>query len=153
MQSLTKHSKEPVIAKNAISMTSRVNPKFKAPDDMPHLEKAIRICLGLPFYGKASGQIPYAYVWDDATGAYQPNLEVFKLLWQARRYLYTSSLREVTDWLNLKASKLNYNVPISHMGLRNLMIMRPPLEECLIPQEEKEKIVESITAWNKSQKD
>lgn len=151
MQTITKISGEPKVAKNAIDMVSRVNPKFHFPGDMQRLEKALRICLGLPFQTH-NGQTPYGYEWSEKDNAYMPRQEIFNLLWQARRYLYTSSLREVTDWLNLKANKLGYTVPISHMGLRNLMIMRPPLEECLLSTDEKEKLIESINTWNKLQK-
>lgn len=148
----TKISFEPKVAKNAIDMVSRVNPKFHFPSDLDAVEKTLRICLGLPFKRTQGGQVPYGYTWDETTSLYQPNAEVFKLLWQARRYLYTSSLREVTDWLNLKANKLGYTTPISHMGLRNLMVMRPVMEEALLPVEQKEKLIESLVAWNNLQK-
>lgn len=151
-KSLTKVSREPKVAKNAIDLVSRVNPKFHFPKDLRHIEKALRICLGLPIIGKQGGQVPYAYTWDEESQTYKSNKDIFALLWQARRYLYTSSIREVTDWLNLKARKFNYNVSISHMGLRNLMVMRPPYEECLLPEEEREKILESLISWNKFQK-
>lgn len=152
MNSLTKISVEPKVAKNAIDVVSRINPKFHFPGDMQRLEKNIRFCLALPIHGKVGGQLPYAYTYNAANDTYEPHKEVFALLWQARRYLYTSSLREVADWLNLKTSKLGYTQNISHMGLRNLMVMRPPMEECLMPDAEKEKLIESIVAWNKIQK-
>jgi len=152
MSTITKISEEPKVAKNAIDMVSRINPRFHAPGDLSHVEKSLRICLGLPILNKQGGQIPYGYTWDEASQSYLPNLDVFKILWQARRYLYTSAIREVTDWVNLKVSKLANTQSISHQGLRNLMIMRPPLEECLLPQEDKEKIIESIILWNKLQK-
>lgn len=148
-QSLTQISEEPKVAKNAVDMVSRLNPKYHFPGTMKLLERQIRISLGLPFKGRMGGQTAYGYTYNESTDTYEANEEVFKLLWQARRYLYTSALREVTDWLNVKAEKFGYNQQISHAGLRNLMILRPPFEEGLLPTEEKEKLLESLTQWNR----
>ena len=148
MSTLTDISAEPKVARHAMSMVSRINPKYHFPDDMTRLERQVRICLGLPFPDKLTGQVPYGYVYRPETNINEPLPEVFNLLWQARRYLYTSPLRETADWLNFKTTKLGYNIKISHMGLRNLMIMRPPFEECLLPMDEKEKIVTSLCQYN-----
>ncbi len=131
-----------------IELVSRVNPKYHFPLNLKMLERQIRISLGLPFYGKMGGQTAYGYIYNEATDCYEPLPEVFNLLWQARQYLFTSSLREVADWLNFKAEKAGYTATISHMGLRNIMILRPPFEECVLPAEEKEKILSSLCQFN-----
>lgn len=129
-------------------LVSRINPKFHGPLNMKMLERQIRISLGLPFFGKMGGQIAYGYTYNDTTDCYEPLPEIFNLLLQARQYLYTSSLRETTDWLNFKTEKLGYTDKVSHMGLRNIMILRPPYEECLLPIEERENIINSICQYN-----
>jgi len=144
----TSISEEPKIAKNAIDVVSRINPKYHFPSDCVSLEKQLRIAFGLPFTGKTGGHVAYGYTYNKDTDTYVPNDDVFSLLWQARRYLYTSSLREVADWLNVKAEKYGYTQKISHMGLGNVMVVRPPYEECLLPKQEKEKILESLIKWN-----
>lgn len=141
-------SKEPKVAKNAVDVVSRINPKYKFPSDAKALERQLRICFGLSFKGRMGGQIAYGYIYDETTDTYIPQPEVFKLLWQARRYLYTSSLREVADWLNHKTLKIGYGQSISHHGLRNVMILRPPFEECLLSSEEKEKLIAALCQWN-----
>src|SRR6267154_2521882 len=97
--SITKYSREPKIAKNAVDLVSRVNPKYHFPGSFKLLERDLCICLGLPFKGQMGGHVAYGYDYNKSTDTYEPNTEIFKLLWQARRYLYTSSLREVCDWL------------------------------------------------------
>lgn len=139
---------EPKVAKNAVDMVSRINPKYHFPSDMKMLEREIRICLGLPVKGRMGGFVPYGYIYDEATDVYQPIPEVFDLLWQARRFLYTSTLREVTAWLNFKAAKIGVTKELSHMGLRNIMVIRPPFEEHSLPIEEREKMIESLCQWN-----
>lgn len=136
-----------------IELVSRVNPKYHFPIDMKMLERQLRISLGLPFFGKMGGQTAYGYIYNEVTDCYEPLPEVFALLWQARQYLFTSSLREVADWLNYKTEKLGYKSKISHMGLRNVMILRPPYEECLLPVEDKEKLLRTITQWNQETMD
>lgn len=136
-----------------IELVSRIQPKYHFPINMKMLERQIRISLGLPFKGKMGGVVAYGYIYNEATDTYEPIPELFKLLWEARQFLFTSSLREVADWLNYKAEKAGEQSKISHMGLRNLMILRPPFEECLLPVEEREKIVESLCHWNQKQKD
>lgn len=131
-----------------LELVSRIQPKYHFPINMKMLERELRISLGLPFKGKMGGQVAYGYVYNENTDTYEPLPEVFALLWQARQYLFTSSLREVTDWLNYKTEKAGYTVRISHMGLRNVMILRPPFEECQLPVEEREKIIESICQYN-----
>ena len=148
-KSLTTISREPVAAKNAVDIVSRINPKYFFPGNLKSLERQIRMSLGLPVVGRFGGQIPYGYTYNKDNDTYEPVQEVFDLLWQARRYLYSSSLREVADWLNFKSEKLGYTETISHMGLRNRMILSPVYEEALLPQEEKEKIIESICLMNK----
>lgn len=150
MSSLTSISGEPKVAKNAVDLVSRVNPKYHFPGNMRLLERQLRISFGLPFTGRMGGQVAYGYEYIEATDTYEPNDEVFNLLWQARRYLYTSPLRETTDWLNFKAKKIGYEQKISHAGLRNVMILRPPFEECLLPRAEKEKIIASLIQWNQT---
>ncbi len=145
--SLTPISKEPTVAKHAIDVVSRLNPKYHFPVDLKSLERHLRISLGLPFKKRIQGIIPYGYEYDSETDTYNPNPVVFDLLWQARRYLYTSSLREVADWLNFKCKNANIDQQISHEGLRNLFTLRPPYEECLLPTEEKEQILASLTQW------
>lgn len=147
MSTLTDISKEPKIARHAIDLVSRINPKVHFPGTITQMERQLRMCLGLPFPKKLTGQTAYGYSYNAERDMYEPLPEVFSLLWQARRYLYASPIRETTDWLNYKVKKLGYESTISHMGLRNLMIMRPPYEECLLPVEEKEKIIESLTSW------
>jgi len=132
-----------------IDVVSRINPKYHFPLNLPMLERQIRISLGLPFYGKMGGQIAYGYTYNESTDCYEPLPEVFALLLQARQYLFTSPLRETSEWLNFKTTKLGYDVKISHMGLRNIMILRPPFKECLLPPEEKEKIIEGLCHFNK----
>lgn len=144
----TSISHEPTPAKNAVDVVSRINPKYHFPSDIKVLERQLRICFGLPFKGRMGGQVAYGYKYEEATDTYIPQIEVFKLLWQARRYLYTSSLREVADWLNHKSLKIGYGQSISHHGLRNVMILRPPFEECLLSPDEKEKILASLCQWN-----
>jgi hypothetical protein len=144
----TAFSKEPKVAKNAVAFTSRVETKFHFPGDIRTLERQIRISLALPFKGRMGGQVAYGYVYNTASDTYLPIPEIFNLLWQARRYLYTSSLREVCDWLNFKVSKLGFKDKLSHMGLRNIMILRPPYEECMLPEKEKEQILLSLCQWN-----
>lgn len=143
---MTPISMEPKAAKNAVDIVSRINPKYFWPTSLRTLERQIRFSLGLPVVGRFGGQCPYGYVYNKENNTYEPNDEVFKLLWDARRYLYSSPLREVADWLNFKCEKIGYNQAISHAGLRNLMILRGPYEECLLPRAEKEKIIESICA-------
>lgn len=145
---ITKISKEPKIAKNAIDIVSRVNPKYHFPSSLKNMEKALRVSLGMPFIGKTGGQIAYGYLYVESTDTYMPIPEIFSLLWQAKRYLYTSSLREVGDWLNFKVDKLGLKDRVSHMGLREIMINRPPFEECLLPLGEREKIIKSLCQWN-----
>lgn len=147
--SLNSISGEPKVAKNAVDMVSRVNPKYHFPDTVKLLERQLRISFGLPFVGRMGGQVAYGYIYNNSNDTYEPNIDIFKLLWQAKRYLYTSSLREVADWINFKSEKLGYTQQISHQGLRNLMILRPPFEECLLPKEEKEEILSSLIEWNK----
>lgn len=144
MSSITLYSEEPKVAKNAVDIVSRINPKYSFPGTLKHLERQIRISFGLPVKGRMGGVTPYGYNYNKDNDTYEPVDEVFKLLWQARRYLYTSSLRETADWLNFKAEKIGYQTKISHMGLRNVMILRPPYEECLLPREDREKVIESI---------
>lgn len=127
-----------------IDVVSRINPKYHFPLNLKLLERQIRISLGLPFFGRMGGQTAYGYVYNDQTDCYEPLPEVFALLWQARKYLYTSSLREVADWLNFKTASAGYDVKVAHTGLRNIMILRPPYEECLLPTEEKEKLIASL---------
>lgn len=136
------------IKKFGLDVCSRINPKYKFPQDLKMLERQLRISLGLPFFGKMGGQVAYGYSYNSEREVYEPNQEVFKYLFQARQYLYTSSIREVTDWLNLKTSKIGYNYNVSHMGLRNIMILRPPMEECLLPFDEKMKIISSLCLFN-----
>lgn len=132
-----------------VEMVSRVNPKYHFPINLKMLERQTRLSLGLPVQGKMGGQVPYGYQYNQATDTYEPIPEVFNLLWQARKYLFTSSIREVADWLNFKASKIGY-IPVSHMGLRNIMILRPPYEECLLPVEEREKLISSLCMTTKA---
>lgn len=141
-------SKEPKVAKNAVDIVSRVNPKYHFPGTLSLIERQLRISLGLPFKGRMGGQIAYGYIYDEPSDTYQPIPEVFQLLWEARRYLYTSSLREVGDWLNFKVNKIGITTKLSHMGLRNIMVLRPPFEECLLPIDEREKIINSLCQWN-----
>lgn len=148
--SITHISQEPKVAKNAVDIVSRVNPKYHFPGTMKLLERQLRTSLGLPFTGKLSGTTAYGYTYQEDIDTYIPDPAIFKLIWEARRYLYTSSLREVADWLNFKAKKLGYTQQISHQGVRNIMILRPPFEECLLPIEEKEKLIEAICLMNKS---
>lgn len=148
--SLTPITKEPKVAKNAVDVVSRINPKYHFPGTLPLLERQIRISLGLPVKGRMGGHCPFAYTYNEATDTYEPDAEVFKILWEARRYLYTSPLREVVDWINFKTEKLNYPYTLSHGGLRNIMILRPPYEECILPTEQKEKILQSICQWNQT---
>lgn len=150
MSSITLHSKEPKVAKNAVDIVSRINPKYSFPKDLKNLERQIRFSLGLPVVGRFGGQCPYGYVYNKTNDTYEPIQEIFDLLWQARRYLYSSPLREVADWLNFKAEKLGYNQRVSHMGLRNILILRPPYEQCLLSRSEKEKIIESICLMNQT---
>lgn len=145
---LTRISREPKVAKNAVDVVSRINPKYHFPGDLKLLERQMRISLGLPFKGKMGGQIAYGYTYDETQDSYFPINDIFRLLWEARRYLYTSSLREVCNWINVKAKKLGYDVEVSHQGLRNIMILRPPFEECLLPLHEKEEILKSLCQWN-----
>lgn len=149
----TRYSKEPKIAKNAVDIVSRVNAKYHFPNSLKLLERDIRICLGLPFKGRMGGQTAYGYSYDALSDTYNPNPEIFNLLWQARRYLYTSSLREVCDWLNFKTTKIGLKDKVSHMGLRNIMILRPPYEECLLPLKEREEMVQSLCHWNHKTQD
>ena len=135
-----------------IDLVSRIQPKYHFPLNMHSLERQLRISLGLPFKGKMGGQVAYGYLYNEATDTYEPLPEVFAFLWQARQYLYTSSLREVTDWLNFKVEKAGYTVKVSHMGLRNIMILRPPYEECQLPIEEREQMVESICRYTSKTK-
>lgn len=151
--SITLISKEPKVAKSAVDMVSRINPKYHFPSDLKMLERQIRLSLGLPVKGRMGGAVPYGYVYNQATDTYEPLPEVFALLWKARRYLYTSPLRETADWLNFMTKKLGYeDAKVSHGGLRNIMILRPPFEECLLPVEEREKILASICQWNQQTK-
>lgn len=129
-------------------LVSRIQPKYHFPLNTKMLERELRISLGLPFKGKMGGQTAYGYIYNENTDTYEPLPEVFAYLWQARQYLFTSSLREVADWLNFKTTKAGYDVKISHMGLRNIMILRPPYEESQLPAEEREKIIESICQHN-----
>lgn len=131
-----------------IEAVSRIQPKYHFPLNTKMLERQLRISLGLPFFGQMGGQVAYGYTYNEITDCYEPLPEVFNLLWQARQYLFTSSLRETSDWLNFKTAKLGYTIKISHMGLRNIMILRPPFEECILPIEEKEKIIASICQYN-----
>lgn len=131
-----------------LELVSRIQPKYHFPVNMNMLERQLRICLGLPFKGKMGGIIAYGYVYNEATDTFEPLPEVFDLLWQARQFLFTSSLREVADWLNFKTEKLGYSCRISHMGLRNLIILRPPLEEVNLPAEDREKLIEGICQYN-----
>lgn len=144
----TRISDEPKVGKNSVDLVSRINPKYHFPNSLKLLERQIRISLGMPFKGQMGGQVAYGYIYDKASDTYQPNPEIFKLLWQARRYLYTSSLREVCGWINSKTEKLGLPDHLSHFGLRSIMILRPPFEECLLPQDEKEKILISLCQWN-----
>ncbi len=102
----------------------------------------------MPFKGRMGGQVAFGYMYNESNDTYEPYPEVFKILWEARRYLYTSSLREVCTWISFKVEKLSLKDKLSHMGLRNLMILRPPFEECLLPMKEREEILESICQWN-----
>lgn len=145
---LTSEKLEPKSSSVGSDIVSRVNPKYHFPGDLTKLEHLLRICLGLPFKGKTGGTTAYGYIYDTATDTYVPQSELFKLLWEARRYLYTSSLREVADWLNFKAAKIGFTQRISHMGLRHLMVLRPPYEECILSVVEREKILESICLKN-----
>lgn len=150
MSSITIHSQEPKVAKNAVDIVSRINPKYFFPNKLSTLERQIRLSLGLPVVGRMGGQTPYGYIYNKDNDTYEPVDEIFALLWQARRYLYTSPLRETADWLNFKTEKLGYDMKVSHMGLRNIMILRPPYEECLLPQKDREKIIESICLTTKT---
>jgi len=141
----------PKVAKNAVDFVSRVNPKYRFPTNIKMIERQLRICLGLPFKGRMGGQVAYGYIYNADTDMHEPIEEIFNLLWQANRYLYSSAIREVTDWLNAKTAKLGYHHKLSHQGLRNIMILRPPMEECLLPVAEKEKIVASLCQWNSRQ--
>ena len=132
-----------------IELVSRVTAKYHFPINTKMLERQLRISLGLPFVGKMGGQVAYGYTYNEQTDTYEPLPEVFALLWQARQYLFTSSLREVGDWLNFKTEKLGYDCRVSHMGLRNIMILRPPFEESQLPTEEREKIIESLCQFNR----
>jgi len=130
--------------------TTKVNLKYNLPPTLHAAEKQLRLCLGLPFKRKSGGQIPYGYMYDDKTDTYYPNAEIFALLWKARQYLLTShSLREVVTWLNFKAAKLGI-APLSHVGLEKIMIVRPPYEQCLLTEDEKEKIISSLCHWNQT---
>ncbi len=129
-------------------IVSRINPKYHFPGDLKALERQLRISLGLPFFGRMGGQIPYGYDYNGTNDCYEPYPEVFHLLVQAKKYLYTSSLRETSEWLNFKTEKLGYQIRISHMGLRNLMILRPPYTECMLTVAEREKLIESICQKN-----
>jgi hypothetical protein len=133
---------------NGIELVSRVQPKYHFPINTKMLERQLRISLGLPFIGKMGGQVAYGYVYNESNDTYEPIPEIFTLLWQARQYLFTSSLREVADWLNYKTEKAGYTSKVSHMGLRNIMILRPPFEESQLPIEEREKLIESICQFN-----
>lgn len=133
-----------------IDIVSRINPKYHFPLDLKMLERQLRISLGLPFYGKMGGQIAYGYSYVASEDKYEPNQEVFNYLIQARQYLFTSSLREVSDWLNNKTVKIGYPTKISHMGLRNIMILRPPFKEAALPYAEKIKILESLCQYNQT---
>ena len=144
-------SGEPKVARASKDLVSRVNPKYHFPKNMKEFERQIRLSLGLPVVGRMGGITPYGYTYVAETDTYEPSQEVFNFLWQARRYLYTSPLRETTDWLNFKVHQLGYDMKVSHMGLRNIMILRPPYEECILPVKEKEEILASLVAWNKKQ--
>ena len=133
---------------NDKEVCTKVNLKYSLPPTLHAAEKTLRLCLGLPFRKKTGGQVAYGYMYDEKTDTYYPNEEIFKLLYKARQYLLTShSLREVTKWLNFKAEKLGVEA-LSHPGLEKIMIVRPPYSECLLPEAEKEKIIESLCQWN-----
>lgn len=146
--SVTPTSNEPKVNRNVADLVSRVNPKYHFPGSLKTLEHQLRICFGLPFKGKQGGTTAYAYTYDKASDTYIPDVEVFKYLWECRRYLYSSSLRDVAAWLNFKAEKVGYKQRISHMGLRHLMVMRPPYEQVLLPVIEREKLIEYICLTN-----
>lgn len=136
---------------NAKGIEARVNHKYHFPSTINVLERYFRMALGLPFKGRMGGEIPYAYKYVLETDTYEPNEEIMHLLWQAKKYLHSSSLREVAIWLNFKVEKLGYKDRVSFEGLRNIMFNRPPYEECLLPKEQKEKILESLTTWTSRQ--
>ena len=133
-------------------LASRANVKYHFPASSEQLEKQLRLCFGLPFYGRQSGQVPYGYLYHKESVLSEPLQEVYKLLWAARQYLHHSSLREVSTWLDFKAKKVGYDRPLSYMGLQKIMFTRPPFAECILPVDEKEKILISLVQWNQQKK-
>lgn len=130
--------------------TAKISLRHHLPPTLEAVEKNLRFSLGLPIYKRMAGAVPYGYMYDANLNVYQPNQEIFKLLWKARQYLLTNhSLREVVIWLNSKAEKIGID-SLSHVGLEKLMITRPPFEQCLLSQEEKEKIIYSLCQWNQT---
>lgn len=136
-----------------VDFVSRVNPKYHFPLNTVMMERALRIALGLPFYTKMGGKAAYGYTYDPEEDKYTPIAEVFKLLWEARQHLYTCSLRETAEWLNYKNEKIGTGQKITPMGLRNIMILRPPYEESQLSYKEREKMVEGLCQYNKKMRE
>lgn len=115
--------------------------------------RVARIMYGLPVPLDRSGNAPLGYdsVKEvDGVVLAWPNDEAFKLLVQAKYLMEQSSTRKVAIWLDKELHKIGYdfsllckynkNKRISHTTINGLLKYRPPLDECLLDLDERERI-------------
>jgi hypothetical protein len=102
---------------------------------LKELDRHRRLCLGLPLPVWINGIVPWGYMFDpnDPTMAI-PNDDQLRLLLKVKEYLKEYSYGDMSAWL----TKAGY--PISTMALHNLITMRMPFEEIVLPLEEREKL-------------
>lgn len=144
------------------------DPRIRTPkpiNPVQELDRTIRtarMMYGLPILLKTD-DLPFGYdtVKTDADGTWaMPNDDAFKLLVKAKHFKQYSAARKVTSWLNVELQKITYDTStirnynpktgLHHSGIAVLLKTRPPVDECLLPLYERERIfrieIQSILA-------
>lgn len=95
-------------------------------------ERRRRMRLGLPVPKTSGSNPPYGYKVDEKNPEMYVFIpELFQYLIRAREYVKTCSYRETAGWLTAKG------YPITYEALAKIMRERHPLDEALLPFEEK----------------
>jgi hypothetical protein len=111
------------------SFQRKMGPTLKELDRV----RAMILALPVKFISRT---IPWGYrVSDNDPDMLEPIEEHMRLLYQAKKYLATCSVTEVSSWLSQ-----NSKVYISDEGLCKLMSRRPPDKAVLLPLEERQRI-------------
>ncbi len=111
-----------------------------------NLLRNARMMYALPI--KPSGGIPpsgYDRELVDESGQtwLLPNEEYFKILIQAKYLLRGASARSVAEWLNKELNSRGIPSKMPHFTLKKIMKERRPLDECLLPLDDRNRLFQA----------